>query len=374
MKIAFVSLMRGASWGGSEELWFKTALQALAEGHSVETLTCSWSPVPPKIASLKGAGATTNFYYKDSQALLDRVAVKLGLKKAQSEIMPMIDADIFVISNGSIWDFIRYRVITDYIIGLGKPYIIVSHNTLDSGDNLDDARRDYAIKVLGKASRRLFVAERSLQGAERQLAASIGRYQIFDNPVNIRQSFIKPYPTTDKLCMASVGSLTCDIKGQDLLLEALSSEDWKNRDFSLRIYGTGPDESYLHHLINFYGLQDKVTLEGHVNNVDKIWESNQVLILSSTTEGAPMVIVEAMLSGRAVMGTDVGAVERYVLEGETGFLVEAAKPKYLAIGLEKLWNNRSLLKQMGEQAFHHATAITNRNGIEDFLLVIEAAC
>lgn len=372
MKISFISLMRGASWGGSEELWSKTALRALAEGHGVESLTYGGNPLPPRITKLRDAGVDTKFYYGESPALLARAAVKLGLQKKRIEKLPAISADVCVISNGSVWDFIRLRPVTDHILRSGRPYIMLAHNTLDYGDVLDEGQREYAIQVLQKAAKVLFVSERNWRGAERQLAHPIPGAQVVANPVNIRQAFIKPFPVSDTLRMASVGSLDCSFKGQDLLLEALSGEVWRERDFLLKIYGTGPHASYLHHLIGAYGLQGKVTLEGHVSDVDRIWETNQVLVLSSVTEGVPMVVVEAMLSGRAVLGTDVGAVDRYVREGQTGFLVAVAKAKYLAAGLEKLWNSRPALKQMGEKAFQQALAIADPHPEEHFLDLIKS--
>ena len=367
-----MSLMRGSLWGGSEELWSKTALRALAEGHTVETLTYGWDPVPSRMVALREAGVRTWFYQGESPVLLDRIAVKLRLKKKRSELIPVFEADVCVISNGSIWDFIRLRPVTDAVVASGTPYIILAHNTLDYGDILDEAQREYAIRVLGNAARILFVSERNREGAERQLASRIANYEVVANPVHIRQAFIKPFPASNTLLMASVGSLDCSFKGQDLLLEALSGEAWKSRDFQLRIYGTGPHVRYLHHLIALYALGGKVTLEGQVSDVDRIWETNQVLVLSSVTEGVPMVVVEAMLSGRAVLATDVGAVDRYVREGETGFLVPVARAKYLAAGLEKLWNSRAVLRQLGENAFHQAVAIANPQPEESFLNIITA--
>lgn len=372
MKIGFISLMRVAPWGGSEELWSKTALQALAEGHSVETLTYAWNPESPRITKLRQAGVDTKFYYDDSPALANRVAVKMGLETPRSRMLPIMEADVLILSNGSIWDFISFRYITDRIIGLGKSYIMLIHNTLDSGDNLTEPQRTYAIEVLAKAAERLFVSERNREATERQLAGSVGQYQIVSNPVSIRDASVKSYPDSDKLLLAVVASLTCNNKGQDILLEALSGEVWRSRSFELKLYGEGPDEAYLRQLIAFYNLQDKVTLEGHVSDVDHIWETSQALVLPSIFEGVPMVVVEAMLSGRAVLGTDVGAVERYVLEGKTGFLVAAAKAKYLAEGLEKLWANRANLKQLGENAFSHAVAITNFHPEESFVRIIES--
>lgn len=373
MKIGFISLMRIAPWGGSEELWSKTALLAISQGHAVETLTNGWVPNSSRIEQLQKAGAVTKFYHDDSKTLLDRTAIKLGFKTPKSELIPTLDADIFVISNGSIWDFTLFKVITDKIIATRKPYILLIHNTLESGHNLNDLDRSYALEILAKAARRLFVSERNRKGTERQLAASVEPYQVVGNPVSIREPLFKPFPISDTLLLACVGSLTCYSKGQDILLEALSGELWKNRDFYLKIYGAGPDETYLRHLIAFYKLQDKVTLEGHVSDVDHIWETSQVLVLSSVFEGVPMVVAEAMLKGRPVLGTDVGGVERYVIEGETGFLVAAAKAKYLAQGLEKLWDNRASLKRMGEKAFQQAVAITDLHPTQSFLAIIESS-
>lgn len=373
MKIAFVSLMRSAPWGGSEELWSKTALYALTQGHTVETLTYNWVPDSPRIAQLRQAGVATKFYHGDSKALLDRTAVKFGLKSPKSELIPSLDADIFVISNGSIWDFVSFKIITDKIIALGKPYILLIHNTLESGHNLSEAERGYAMSVIEKATKRLFVSERNREGTERQLAATVSDYQVAGNPVSIHSPGIRPYPVSDKLLLACVGSLTCNSKGQDILLEALSSIVWRTRDFHLKLYGKGPDEAYLRHLIAFYNLQGKVTLEGHVQNVNQIWETNQALVLPSVFEGVPMVVVEAMLLGRPVLATDVGGVERYVLDGETGFMVESAKAKYLAIGLDKLWTSRSTLQRMGERAYQHAFAVTDLNPLQSFLAIIEEA-
>lgn len=374
MKIAFVSLMRVADWGGSEELWSKTALLALARGHDVQSLTYGWGTPAPRITELSGRGVKTNFYFSNSTALIDRLAVRVGISDEKSKIFSPMDADIYVLSNGNIWDFTRYRAVTDFVLSKKKPFIIIGHNTLDWGDTLEGEQREYAIRVFERARKVLFVSERNRLGAERQMAKKIKNAQLVENPTSIRAATIKQFPESSGLLMASVGTIDCSTKGQDLLLEALSGEAWKSRDFRLRIYGKGPHVPHLNDLIEFYGLQGKVTLEGHVRDVDRIWEINQVLILPSLTEGGPMVVVEAMLSGRAVLATDVGAVERYVQERVTGYIVPVAKAKYLAVGLEELWDNRNALKQMGENAFHRASEITAKYPEQAFLNIIEAAC
>jgi glycosyltransferase involved in cell wall biosynthesis len=373
MKIGFVSLMRVASWGGSEELWSKTALRALAEGHNVETLTYSYDPISLHIAKLREVGVDTKFYQQDSSLLLDRMAVKLGVKKKRSANLPILEADVYVISCGSTWDFVIYNNITDKVIATGKPYILLSHNSLESGAILNDSQREYAVRAFEGASKVLFVSERNRRCAERQMAYYLPKAQIVSNPIRVQEIAVRPFPVSDKLLLAFVGTIECDFKGIDLLLEALSGEIWRSRDFHLSLYGKGPNEKYIQRLIELYNLQGKVSLQGYVNDVDRIWETSQALVLSSTSEGVPMVVIEAMLSGRAVLSTDVGAAERYVKDGETGYLVSAAKARYLAEGLEKLWQNRTNLQQMGEKAFAHARAITEMDPIKKFLSLIESA-
>jgi len=372
MEIGFVSLMCVAPWGGSEELWSKTALLAVQQGLEVQSLTMHWDPVSPRIAKLREAGVETKFYQRDSRALTDRVAVRMGLQKPKSQVFPAMNADVYIISSGILWDICAFRAITDYVLSKGKPYIILEHNAFEYGDIVPENLRGYAISVLEGAALRLFVSERNRQCAERQLAHSMGVYQVVNNPVNIREASIKPYPYSDKLLLASVASLDCLTKGQDLLLEALSGDIWRTRDFSLKIYGRGPDEQHIRQLIDFYTLQDKVTLQGHVSDVDHIWETNQVLVLSSTIEGVPMVVVEAMLAGRTVLATDVGGVERYVVDGQTGFMIGEPKAKYLSQGLEKVWNHRAQLKQLGENAFNRTLALVDSNPEQSFLNHITA--
>jgi glycosyltransferase involved in cell wall biosynthesis len=373
MKIGFVSLMGVAPWGGSEELWSKTAKLASSQGMQVQSLTLHWNTESPRITQLREIGIKTTFYQRDSRTLRDRIAVRLGLQKPKSEMFSEIDADVYVLSCGTIWDFYSFRSITDYIVSKSKPYIILAHSAYEYGNIVPEASRYYAISILKKAALRLFVSERNRQCAERQLAHPVGSYHIVNNTVNIYEARIKAYPQTDKLLLASVGSLDCVIKGQDMLLEALSSEKWLHRDFSLKIYGRGPDEQHIRRLVEFYQLQDKVTLEGHVNDVDLIWEANQVLVLSSTIEGVPMVVVEAMLAGRTVLATDVGGVERYVVDGQTGFMIGEPKAKYLSQGLEKLWNNRANLQAMGENAFYRTQSLVDPTPEQSFLNLITAS-
>ena len=174
--------------------------------------------------------------------------------------------------------------------------------------------------------------------------------QIVQNPLNLYDFKPLPYPTRSQLRMATVGHLVFRWKGQDILLEALSEGIWKKRDWRLTIYGKGEDENNIRALIQHYGLEDKVFLKGVERDLKKIWSKEQVLIMPSRVESSPLSVVEAMIYGRPVVTTDIGDMSKFYVDGESGFLAEAATTKYLKSALEKLWKSKDKLKEMGENA------------------------
>lgn len=104
-------------------------------------------------------------------------------------------------------------------------------------------------------------------------------------------------------------------------------------DAKLRLFGSAPagNEVYLarcEQLINELGLTEHVRFEGRVKNVVDAYHAGQVVVLSSTSEGFPYTVIEAMTSGRATVSTDVGGVGEAV--GETGLVVPARDPEALA--------------------------------------------
>lgn len=371
MKVAFVSLMNGVEWGGSEELWYRTAKLAMAKGHSIATLTRQWKKIPDKIVELQNLGSDAKFFYRPSYTLLDRAAIKLKLKSYKTEIIPDLPADVYVISNGSTFDFLYNREVCNYIVSQRKPYVLINQHNFENGGLLDEVHRAYSIDIFQKAERSFFVSERNLRTAERQIAAAIENAELISNPLNIKQPVIRPFPESQTLLMACVARLDCSFKGQDILLQVLHADRWKDRDFRLKLYGAGPHEAYLKHLIEFYGLQDKVSMQGHVHNIDQVWETNQLLVLPSLSEGTPLALMEAMLSGRTAVATDVGDNGRYVLDGETGFLAHTASFNCLTESLEELWMNRGNLMQFGKNAFHHSLEITNLHPEASLLNFIE---
>jgi glycosyltransferase involved in cell wall biosynthesis len=371
MKIVFVSLMKILPWGGSEELWYRVAKLAMVHRYSVTSITQKWPATPAKISELQQLGANTEFYYNPIYSFTDRISIKLGFKKWMPELVPIVEGDVYVISNGSVFDFIYNRQTIQNILDSGKPYIMIGQHNSEYGNIVPESFRNYAIETINNAKANFFVSERNLQVAERQIPHRFKNALVISNPLNIKNISIKPYPQSDKLLMACVARLDCSFKGQDILLQALSTDVWQGRAFHLSLYGSGPHLEYLKELVLFYKLTDKVSVVGHVDDIDELWESNQVLVLPSLSEGTPLALVEAMLSGRAVLSTDVGGNATYILDKKTGFLADVASIKCIAVALDNLWEQKDQLAEMGVNAFNQALAITDIQPDKTLLTFLE---
>jgi glycosyltransferase involved in cell wall biosynthesis len=82
---------------------------------------------------------------------------------------------------------------------------------------------------------------------------------------------------------------------------------------------------------NNLGLSDKLIWAGHSNNPVGDYSALDVLVLPSTTEGFPNVVVEAMSCGLPVVATDVGDCRRIV--GDCGWIVPPKDPEDLAVAI-----------------------------------------
>src|SRR5207248_3296495 len=68
------------------------------------------------------------------------------------------------------------------------------------------------------------------------------------------------------------------------------------------------------------------------------------------SDGLPNVVLEAMASGRPVVGSDIAAIATAVQHGETGFLVPPGRPAELAGALRTLVAQPALRDRLGRNA------------------------
>ena len=351
--------MEDFPWGGSEELWYRAAIEAAERGCHVCTITKKWDPTPDKIVELQSLNVETQFFFNRKRTLVKRILKYLGLSNGKDYVFPKLNADFIILSQGGTFDIFYRKQIIDDIVKSGIPYLIISQHNYENGGVIDDNIRSSGLKFINNSNKFCFVSKRNLETAERQVAFKITNSALLSNPVNLNKIGIKKYNESSKLLMACVARLDCNFKGQDILLQVLSDNKWKLRDYELKLYGSGSHERFLKELVSFYELEDKVFFMGHVNFIDQIWHQNQILILPSISEGTSLALMEAMLCGRTALATDVGDTGVYVIDKETGFLVNSPSYSCLNQALDDLWDNKHKLESLGIKAFEHALKITD---------------
>jgi glycosyltransferase involved in cell wall biosynthesis len=141
-----------------------------------------------------------------------------------------------------------------------------------------------------------------------------------------------------------VGRLSVQ-KRVDRLLHAVAKVQAPIR---LTIVGDGPCKAELVALTQRLGLRF-VRFMGDLSpkGVRKQYRNADVFILPSDKEGMPLVVLEAMMSGLPVIGTDVPGIRELVRD--VGVLVEPA-PEALAHAIERVLSDPAVYKKLSAQS------------------------
>lgn len=171
------------------------------------------------------------------------------------------------------------------------------------------------------------------------------------------------YPTVVSVARIDpVKDLISLIKAADIVRDRI-------RDVRFVVYGSVSVPEYYQEclqLINELELQNTFILAGHTNDIPSVYRSGDVIALSSITEAFPYSVVEAMMTGKPVVATDVGGIKEAL--GDTGLLVRPRQPQQLATALITLLENPGLRFSMGEEARQRAlNRFTTERVIELYL-------
>jgi hypothetical protein len=105
-------------------------------------------------------------------------------------------------------------------------------------------------------------------------------------------------------------------------------------------------------MVNEMGLEGTFIFAGHTDDIPQAYRSGDVIALSSITEAFPYSVVEAMMTGKPVVATDVGGIREAL--GETGMLVRPQQPEELAHSITTLLENPQIRHTLGEEARQRA--------------------
>jgi glycosyltransferase involved in cell wall biosynthesis len=248
----------------------------------------------------------------------------------------------------------------------GYKYAAIAHSAVVYWWPADDVAERLA-ESYEKASGAYFVSQANLDLSRRQFGTRLMHGKVVRNPFNVPYNAQPSWPkdTSRELRLACVGRLDVISKGQDVLLEVLALPHWRERKVRVSLIGEGPHERCLRRMAEQLGLTS-IEFPGPTKDIEAVWAEHHALALPSRFEGMPLVVVEAMLCGRPCIATDVGGNRELIRDGENGFLAKASTVPLLDEALNRAWENRDRLKEMGCSAAKDVRRWVSQDPGEDF--------
>jgi glycosyltransferase involved in cell wall biosynthesis len=353
--VLFISLMNGGAWGGSEELWFQTAIYAANNGYQVGCAFYEWPQKKERIDQLKKAGCTLYLFSnkgREKRTFLEWLQHKITKRRVRwnTRTLPISQYDITVINLGYLEIISHYwKHFRRYV----KNYALLFHVHNDN-DPVKPKKKALLKKWILNAQHNLFASERTQQFLENQLSIKIPNADILINPITFKAPEERmPYPALKdgNYVFIMLATLEVKRKAQDNLVKALSSPKWKERNWLLYLYGGGESEKKLKELIAATNLESKVLLKGHTRDVKAALADTHLLLQITHIDAMPLAVVEAMAMAKPLAVSDVGDMPKWVEVDRNGWISKDASVESIENVLERAWGNRDRWEEMGKQSF-----------------------
>jgi glycosyltransferase involved in cell wall biosynthesis len=144
-------------------------------------------------------------------------------------------------------------------------------------------------------------------------------------------------------------------KGYDMLIPAWAKVAAAHPDWRLRICGEGKEREKLEGLIREHGVDASVSLEGPARDLGSEMEHAALFVLSSRHEGLPLVLLEAMSKGMAVVSFDCPTGPADVIEDRrNGLLIPPRDVDALAAGMIEMIEDEELRARCADGAVETA--------------------
>lgn len=221
----------------------------------------------------------------------------------------------------------------------------------------DRAKRRMAYRYVSRVSRMVAVSQdlkdfivRRAGVAERRLSVIYNGVDTSAPPSAERAGAIRAELGLEAFehVIGVVGSLY-PVKGHVHLIRALPGILRACPKTLLLVVGRGELEQPLKAEAASLRLGEHVRFLGLRDDVPALLSLLDAFVLPSLSEGLSMALLEAMAAGNPVVATRVGGNPEVVVDGDTGFLVDAESPGSIADPVVRLLRGKARAARMGER-------------------------
>jgi len=147
------------------------------------------------------------------------------------------------------------------------------------------------------------------------------------------------------------------LKRLDVLVDVIDNLKKEYPNIKCVLLGDGDQTMYIKQLIKDKKLENNIELAGHKSDTLYYLNNSKIFLLTSESEGLPMVLVEAMSQGVPVVTSDINDISNIVAHDYNGFLVQSLKKEEYIMNMKKLMSDEILYTDFSNNA---------RKSMEDF--------
>lgn len=305
-----VHLIAPAPAGGAESVVRSVAVGQSRTGHDVEVaVLLPPAEVSPLVADLESEGITVTQLRNRSRAYLREARQVSALLRSKGAAV--------LHTHGFHADVIGYLATRRF----RASWVTTAHG-FTGGDLKNRLYEVLGTRLMRKSDAVVSVAE--------NVRDRLIRQRVDPARVHLVANGLAPVPFLDRAAarmalgldpggrtVGWVGRLSKE-KGADLLLDALGI--LRRNDITVVVVGDGPERSALERRVASGVAADvRVQFRGQVDNAARYLTAFDALVISSRTEGTPMVLLEALAAGVPVVTFSVGGIPD-VVDGASAFL------------------------------------------------------
>src|SRR5256885_2167480 len=162
--------------------------------------------------------------------------------------------------------------------------------------------------------------------------------------------------------MLAVGRLH-PIKDHAFLIRACGQLKAKGTNCLCLIAGEGAERTRLERLIKDMDLPTEVELLGHLSrhHLDFYYQLADLVVLTSRSEGIPLVLMQAMARGKVVVAPNITGIPELVLDGRTGFLYRAGSLDDFVSRVEMIRESKPALAPVSSAAQQYVSQYYDRD-------------
>lgn len=348
--ILFLSVMNGGAWGGSEELWYQSALWTARQGYSTAVCCFDWEDKKNRIKKLQDTGCTVFLMpgkeITKKQGLLGRVRLKTVISK-----IPFEEYDLVIVSQGG-WKDVAYGPFKKLYERL-KKYVLLYHNYNDHA-RFSSSRSASMQAWVNNASINLGDTEKIFDALSSVYKIKNIRQEKLFNPLTFDppdDAPIYPVLSNSNYIFSVFAALDIERKAQDVLIKALADENWRFRNWQLRLYGEGKDKNMLLKLIREFKMEEKIFLCGKAADYKEAISETHLVLQITHIDAMPITVMDSLAMAKPLVVSSVGDMPSWVQPDRNGWITNAVTVDAVNKTLQVAWENKDRWKSMGQESF-----------------------